>query len=205
MSSNYDKDRWRRPETFFADLINKSVSGELLTREENPQVWHRAVVVAVDVIGGMLQNPQGQGTVTHIIDGAAKEINATFGPRNPRNSVKARKITNQVDRFVDEKDLQIYWPMMGEHDSLPVKPGEMVYVTYEDQNFVHGLWFGKVAGQDNVNYSDAYASYQEESNSSNLASKFGDVQKPSEQKLNTENMVTGYVPSQDKNKLFEGQ
>ncbi len=205
MSNIYDRDKWRRPETFFADLITKSVSGNLLTKEDNPQVWFRAVVIAVDVVGGMLQNPQGQGTVTHIIDGAVKEINATFGPRNPRNSIKARKITNQVDRFVDEKDLQIYWPMMGEHDSLPIKPGEMVYVTYEDQNYVHGLWFGKVSGQENVNYTDTYASYKESAGISNLASKFDDVEPPTEQKLNTETMVTGYVPSLNKNKLFEDQ
>lgn len=67
------------------------------------------------------------------------------------NSVKARIIADGYDQFFGLDDLRIFWPMFPEHVSIPVKPGEHVYVLFEDADFQHGLWFGKVAGHEDLN------------------------------------------------------
>ena len=153
MSKNFQTiEKFRRPEIFLSELINKSVRGELWDKDENVQVWWRALVVAVDVQGGLLENPEGAGGLTHVIDGKELDVPANVGPLNPRNSIKARIITAGLDQYDDDESLRVFWPMFPDHDAMPIKPGEHVYITFEDTDFQHGLWFGKVPGHQNVNY-----------------------------------------------------
>jgi len=198
MAQNPEK--FRRPEQFLAELIAKSARGDLWDKSQNVQVWHRALVVAVDVIGGRLENPDGEGTVSHFMDGKNSEYPANVGPKNPRNSVKARIITKEFDQFFDDDSLRVFWPMFPEHDSIPIKPGEYVYVTFEDTNYEHGLWLGKVAGHENVNYFRGQDSFKTEDSS--LASKFPDSPKLKEDPADTDHDASGILSMNDKAKLF---
>ena len=67
--------------------------------------------------------------------------NVNFGPRNPKNSIKARIISNNIDDFVDDDDLRVYWPMFPGVSNPSA--GEVVYVVFEDTTMKHGLWLSK--------------------------------------------------------------
>jgi len=53
-----------------------------------------------------------------------------------------------------------------------VKPGEHVYVIFEDSEFKHGLWINKVAGHEGVNLVVGQSQYDSMPNG-RLAPKFG--------------------------------
>lgn len=160
MANNEFLDRWKRPETFFYELIKDGSRNDFVRREENSKVFYRALVVAVDVFGGKLENETGDGSILTEINGEEIELQANIGPNNPKNSVKARILTDYSDQLKSNDDLFVFWPFMPEHDMLPIKVGEHVYVLFEDQNFNHGLWLGKVSGHNNVNFFNGNNSYE---------------------------------------------
>ena len=168
------RDRFLRPELFLGELLRKGVQGAYREKDENVQVLYRALVAAVDVEGGKLENPSGAGKVTHVLDGRSFDVQATPGPINPRNSVKAKVISDGFDQFVHDENMRTFWPFFPEHDSIPIKPGEYVYVIFEDVRMEHGLWITKIPGMENVNYfkgSDVFSN----SDNSNLSSRFSDT------------------------------
>lgn len=203
MSKFQDLDRWRRPELFFAEVINKSARGEFREENTNVKIWYRATVIAVDVTGGRLENSNGSGELEHIIENRSFSVQANVGPSNPKNSIKARVLTDEFDQFVDDKDLRVFWPMMSEHDSIPIKPGEHVYVTFEDENFEHGLWFGKVPGHSGVNFFKGDSSYTSDE-SEDLNNVFDDGNSNTESNISDDHVASGRVIGKDLNKLYNG-
>ncbi len=196
MAKTQDLERFRRPELFLSELISRSARGEMWGRDENVTVLHRATVVAVDVLGGRLENPAGEGSVSHSISGRLVEVPARVGVSNPRNSVKARIVTKEHDQYVGDDDLRVFWPLMQEHDALPIKPGEHVYVLFEDDGWEHGLWVGKVSGHENLNVfrgEEAFASR------SSLATKFG-IDEPTSRQNDQD--ASGRLMPKDLTKLF---
>lgn len=183
MRRKQDIERFRRPELFLADLVTASARGDLLDRAENTRIFYRATVLAVDVLGGQLENPQGSGGVSHVVEKQTLSYKSTIGPTNPRNSIKARIVNDGLDQFMGDDLVRVFWPFFSEHDVMPVKPGEHVYVLFEDQDFQHGLWLTKVPGHHNANFFKGELGYQPADTS--LASKFGDV--PAGSTLNTDN------------------
>lgn len=167
------KEKFHRPELFLSELIRQSSQGDIPGRGENPSLFYRATVVAVDVVGGLLENPDGEGKVSHSIEGKSVEVSANVGPLNPRNSIKARIITDGLDQFTADDRLRVFWPFFPEHFSIPIKPGEHAYVFFEDQAMEHGLWIGKVSGHQNVNLFRGEDSFEDPSSDS-LSSKFDD-------------------------------
>lgn len=159
MSSQFDRDKFRRPELFLSELLRKGAQGSFSERDENSRVFFRALVVAVDVVGGRLENPGGDGKLTHVINGKSVDVPATVGPLNPMNSVKARVLTDGGDQFTTDNRLRVFWPFFPEHVSIPIKPGEHVYVLFEDEDFQHGLWFSKVSGHHGVNRKTGQSTY----------------------------------------------
>lgn len=159
MAGQLNRDKFRRPELFLSELLRKSAQGKLSERDDNSRVFYRALVVAVDVVGGRLENPDGQGTLSHVVGGRSIDVPATIGPRNPQNSVKARILTDGADQFIQDDRLRVFWPMFPEHVSVPVKPGEHVYVLFEDEGSQHGLWFSKVSGHEGVNIAPGQSTY----------------------------------------------
>lgn len=151
MSAPLHREKFRKPELFFSELLKKGAQGTFAERDDNLRVFYRALVVAVDVHGGRLENETGTGKVTHVINGHSFDSVATLGPSNPRNSVKARLMTDGFDQFIGDDRLRVFWPFFPEHLAIPVKPGEHVYVLFEDENFQHGLWFSKVSGHEGLN------------------------------------------------------
>lgn len=142
----------RRPEIFLAELLRKAARGHLLDVERNVPVLYRAAVVAVDPVGGRLENPEGGGSVRGIDSGRPREFVATVGPANPPNSVRARVIVGGFDQFLGSDDLRTFWPIFpNDHISVPIKPGEHVYAIFEDRDFEHGLWLCRVSGHVGAN------------------------------------------------------
>lgn len=172
MTSDFSRDRFRRPELFFQEVIRKNVVGD---REANDnQFLFRALVVAVDVEGGNLENPDSSGGVEHNVSGKKFNVQARVGPSNPPNSIKARLLTDGFDKFSSDDNLKVFWPFFPENMSIPIKPGEHVYVLFEDASQQHGLWTSKVAGHVGVNYAPG-SSFFVEQDGSNLSDKFSDT------------------------------
>lgn len=134
-------ERFRRPGLILADLLQKHARGE-----KEPRHYHRAVVLAIDHDGGLLENPNGSN-------------GATVGPENPRGAVRARILTDGMDRLRDDDQLRTFWPMFPpDQIGMPVSPGEHVYVTFED-GLEHGMWLTRVAGHDSANIYKGADSY----------------------------------------------
>jgi hypothetical protein len=135
---NWTKDR-KLLETVLENLKDQITSKEDYVENKlgNEPFLYRAVVVDIDQAGGILEK----------------------NPPNPKNSIKARIITDGMDSFLGDEDLNIFWPFFP-HDVMPLKQGEHCYVIFEDMYKRHGLWLTripeplKINGQnvDDVNY-----------------------------------------------------
>lgn len=151
-----------RPELLLKELLTNAFKDGFVKRTEYIPIIQRAVVIAVDMEGGKLENPSGDGKFDCIVNGEGKELEAKLGPANPQNSIKARVLTNGEDKFSDDQNLRVFWPFFPEHISYPIKPGEHVYVMYEDSQKQHGLWIGKVPGHEGVNFAKGEDFYKSE-------------------------------------------
>jgi hypothetical protein len=168
------RDKFRRPELLFQEFLRKGAQGLFKERDEISPFLYRALVLAVDVEGGKLENPDASGGVSHNVNGKKFEVQARLGPKNPPNSIKARILTDGFDKFSTDENLRVFWPFFPENISVPVKPGEHVYVVFEDSHLQHGLWVTKVPGHNGVNYApgkDYYKPVEE----APLANKFDDT------------------------------
>ena len=172
-SRKFGYDAFFHPERFLAEIIRKGAQGRYVEVDQHPQIYYRATVLAVDVFGGRLENPDASGGIDHVIDGKKVTVNARHGPENPKNSLKARVLTNGLDQFVDDASLKVYWPLFPEHVSVPIKPGEHVYVTFEDIKSRHGLWVNKVPGHEGVNIATGQDFYRS-ADADSLSQKFPD-------------------------------
>ena len=183
------RDKFRRPELFLAELINKSARGKFRETDESVPVLFRAIVYAVDVLGGQLENPDGSGGVEHkTAGGKTNKLPANVGPKNPKNAIKARIITDGFDQFLGDEKLRVFWPLFPEQAQVPIKPGEHVYVMFEDAKYLHGLWLGKYAGHEGVNFVPGSAQFKSPDDDT-LASKFDDTSQAagsSQKKFNTD-------------------
>ena len=167
-------DRFRFPEQFFAEILKQNVREEIATKDENPTIFHTALVLAVDTVGGKLENPDGNGNFIQKVNGKNVTIKANVNPKNPRNSIKARILSDGFDQFIGDSDLRVFYPAMPEHISFPIKPGEHVLVFFTDSEYSHGLWLGKSPGHENVNYKAGENTFVKDSENS-LSSKFPDL------------------------------
>lgn len=150
-------DWYRRPEIILGDLIVRAARGE----GSSYRGYRRAAVVAVDVEGGLLQNRDGTGGID-VVDrtGRSRHFPAIVGPENPRCSVKARVLTDGLDRLLSDDDLRVFWPLLSPDQlSTPVSPGEHVYVFFEGAGMDHGVWVARVPGQDSANSFQGSDSY----------------------------------------------
>ena len=152
MSRPIYRERFRSPELFLSELLVLHAHRQLWEKSENIPLFQRALVVGVDPIGGKLENPGGNGSMTFQVNGKKYDVPAIDGPLNPQNSIKARVINDGEDQFVDDSRLRVFWPLFPEHSTVPIKPGEYVYVFFEDPDQQIGIWVTKVPNQQNVNY-----------------------------------------------------
>lgn len=144
----FGADWFRRPELILADMIRRHAVSDARERH-----YRRAVVVAVDLEGGQLQNEDGSGSMT-VTDrsGRVRSYPALAGVRNPRGSVKARILTDGLDRLLADDDLRVFWPLLPQDQlAIPISPGEHVYVVFEDEGMSNGLWISRVPGQESAN------------------------------------------------------
>jgi hypothetical protein len=181
MRNPLTQDKLRRPHLLFNEILRKGAQGLYSEIDENPKIFLRALVLAVDVEGGKLENPDGKGSVSHEINGKNVEFDARVGPKNPPGSVKARIITDGFDKFSDDAETKIFWPFFPESLSISIKPGEHTYVIFEDVSMQHGLWICKVSGHEGVNYARGKEFYKEQHDSS-IFEKFDDTKGSTEKK-----------------------
>lgn len=190
-------DWYRRPELVLAELIRSRARGDDRTRH-----YRRAVVVAVDLQGGLLQNESGAGSVVvRDRDGGSKTYPALTGVDNPRGSVKARILTDGFDRLLADEDLRVFWPMFPQDQlAVPISPGEHVYVVFEDEGTSHGLWMSRVSGHDSANSFRGTDSYSAPS-----AQKSGmDFFEPNDPEYDRTDEHAGLAPPVDSTSFFEG-
>ena len=186
MSSPLSKEKFRRPTLGLIDLIKRNAGGAIRDRKEYGKFMYRALVIAVDTYGGRLENPEGKiqaaadsdpeegKLIEEVIKDGEKElarytVEPNYGPRNPKNSVRARIISNEADKFADDDHLRTYWPLFPGFGTS-VSAGELVYVIFEDEEMRHGLWVGKVPNDlpdDNPNLILISKALREKSNSKN--------------------------------------
>jgi hypothetical protein len=162
MAQRVANEKFRRPTISFTEGLKKAAGGQYVERGELIQWMFRALVIAVDTAGGQLETPDGlpeaigsakpkilEVTVKDkgvIVDTtlAKYKVPPVKGPRNPPNAIKARILSNNRDQFIDDDNLRVFWPLFPASSDTP-SPGEMVYVVFEDEEFQHGLWLGRVA------------------------------------------------------------
>ena len=140
-------DYLRRPEVLLQEILQREARGG-----DEKRYLHRAVVLAVDLDGGKLQNPNASGEVT-LVDRSKRSVSykAITGPENPRGSVKARILTDGFDRMLEDRDARVFWPMLPfDQIGVPVSPGEHVYVMFEGDGTEHGLWLHRISGHDSA-------------------------------------------------------
>lgn len=152
MAGRTNNERFHRPSINLVELLKKNFSGAFVERGDYLPFMFRALCLAVDTEGGKLETPDGkpEGTGLNVEireSGTTKplasySVSPTFGPRNPKDSIRARIISADHDRFVDDDSLRTYWPLFP--GLATPSPGELVYVVFEDDSRTHGLWLGKV-------------------------------------------------------------
>lgn len=161
------REKFLRPEMFLSELITLAAEGQLQTSRSNPQVFFRAVVLAVDSVGGRLENPDGDGSVRLQVDGQQRTRRASVGPANPVGSFVGRLITDGIDRFLSDDDLRVFWPFFPtDHLTVPVKVEEHALVVFEGQSFERGLWVCRAPGHSGMNQSIGRTQYTDDEHSS---------------------------------------
>lgn len=130
------------PQRLFYRLIKDYTVGKL-DKETN---YHRAVVVAVDTIGGQLEKD----------------------PPNPQGSIRARVYTNGLDATTPSFALNIFHPFLSFNAMPPVAPGEHVLVTYEDPVLKsNGMWIRTIPYTQEQDFGDPNSDMSVEPDSSN--------------------------------------
>ena len=151
-----NREKIRRPEIFFKDLLEKEAIGA------KTRFFYRAQVISVDLKGGQLQNQSGQGTVDSTDHtGKRSSYKASIGPENPAGSIKARILNDRIDSLNDDAQTKIFWPLFSfdQASSAPLV-GEHVLIVFESTADVdHGYWVSRVPGHDNQNFFEGRKSY----------------------------------------------
>lgn len=183
MPTGWGTDKFRRPVISFTETLINGANGTYRERGEYVQFMFKALVVAMDTQGGKLETPDGvpEGgalwqrvqypngkTDEYQVAGDDGKVNV--GPRNPKNSVKARIISNGVDDFVDDDDLRVYWPLFPGVDNPSA--GEVVYVVFEDETMTHGLWLSRAPLNGELDTANQVLMPAETDSKDTLSSKF---------------------------------
>ena len=155
MANPIFNEKSRRPSIGFTETLKKGIGGLFREKDEYVPFMYRALVIAIDTEGGKLETPDGEPEGGKLVQQvrapagnlvAQYDIAPTRGPRNPKNAVRARIVTDNVDQFIDDDNLRTYWPMFP-GVSNPTA-GELVYVVFEDEQLTHGLWLCRVPTND---------------------------------------------------------
>lgn len=194
---NRGADWYRRPEMILAEMIRTEARDDGRDRH-----YRRAVVLAIDLEGGLLQNEGGSGTfAVRDRSGRIRQFPALPGTENPRGSVKARILTDGLDRLLSDDDLRVFWPMFPQDQlAVPISPGEHVYVVFEDEGMSHGLWVSRVSGQDSANSFQGTDSYNAPSSPGSAMDSF----EPNDPEYQRTDEHAGLAPPVDSNSFFEG-
>lgn len=190
-------DWYRRPELILGDMLLKAARGDGVVRN-----YHRAVVLAVDLEGSLLQNKDGsRGIDVKDRSGQVRHYDAVVGPENPRGSVKARVLTDGLDRLLDDADVRVFWPLLPfDQLAAPISAGEHVYVMFEGEGMDHGIWVARVSGQESTNSFKGTDSYTAPSAPQSGMDSF----EPNEPEYDTSDEHAGLAAPPNGMSFFEG-
>lgn len=124
-----------------SDKTNRDDEHLDLVSASTPRVFQRAIVV--DVIYDPISQAQELSSRYAPIDGASQLLNSGLLSTAPRNSLIARVVSGGVDRR--SQTPSIFFPALSfTHE--PIKPGEYVWVFYEDpeNSLDHGFWLSRI-------------------------------------------------------------
>lgn len=151
MSTPLNRERFFKPSFALTELLKNAAGGQHVLRGDYVPFMLRALVLGADPYGGRLETPTGEPEVSALTQEVVDEegtvlvsytVPVKCGPRNPKNSIKARIMTGAHDEFVADDELRVYWPLFPGSE-MP-SPGELVYVVFEDAEMTHGLWLARV-------------------------------------------------------------
>ena len=184
MPLGWSNEKFRRPIISFMDMLARGASGAYRERGEYSRFMFKALVVAMDTVGGKLETPDGRPEGGSLVQNVQYPNGKTdqytvanpqglvnFGPRNPKNSVKARIISSGADDFVDDDDLRVYWPLFPGVDNPTA--GEVVYVVFEDETLTHGLWLCRAPLNGELDTANQVLMPDEPEGKTSLNSSFG--------------------------------
>lgn len=191
---------YRRPEIVLADLLSRAARDEI--PEDDHQIL-RALVLAVDPDGGVLENKDGTGSYgARGTDGRRMSLTAGIGPANPAGSVKARILTDGLDRLRADQDLRVFWPLHPQDQlAIPISPGEHVYVMFEGRRLEHGLWISRVSGHESAGSFMGSDSYTAPSAASSAMDSF----EPNQPQYSRDDASASMAPAKDAMGTFEGE
>ena len=184
MSRPLTNQKFRRPLIALGDLLAKESAGSYVEQGDYVPFMFRAIVYAIDTLGGRLENPTGdtssafQQTLTDSNGTRVYSVYPKVGPKNPPDSIRARIIANNIDQFVDDDNLRTYWPLFPGLQSP--SPGELIYIVFEDRNMAHGLWVSKVPfsndfdNPSNIQFSDVSLAVEKNNGDNSLSVFPGD-------------------------------
>lgn len=146
VSRKITEDDLSNPSGILSNLLNDYIE----RRFDQDVAIKKAVVVSVDLVGGQLSSEEE--------------------PLNPKNSIKAKVLDDGIVALSIE-DIPVFWPMFS-HDTMPIKPGEHVYVIYDSIEGRSGVWISRApeplrvgnTAIDNKNYVDGIAKYLADEN-----------------------------------------
>jgi hypothetical protein len=151
--------------------------------------FQRAVVVSVAITNGDQEIIQSAGNL------GLKITNEFIVP----NTIIARRITNGADD--NGTSAGIFYPFFSSHMSMPVKPGETVWVIFDTPDVSAGYWMSRVHGStisENINYTHSDRSFTSTAAPPTTAEKSrGDGSPPAIQTVRTDNDFPNQSLTQD--------
>lgn len=160
---------YRRPELILSEVLRDAARGKPADR-----TVRRALVLAVDHEGGTLQNTNGTGEYESVWPGhRSRKLSAVVGPPNPRGSIKARVLTDALDRLRSDEDTRVFWPLFPpDQMGIPVVPGEHVYIMFEGSGLDNGFWLSRVPGHESAGAFIGNSSYVSQSSPGSAMDSF---------------------------------
>ena len=143
--------------------MGKIGGGSTQNIPDRQRILYEAVVndVIVNPAIDLEKNPANDPEVTlreSLMAGKNKVINTTLVNKMPRNSIIATIVS---DREGWSPKLEIFYPFFSGHLSLPVKPGEKIWVIYDSVKRTKsgkGYWITRIVTSENIddiNYTHA--------------------------------------------------
>jgi hypothetical protein len=196
--NNFYKQQILHPEVIGVQMQADYAQDNFVRRNEYSSPFMKAQVISVDLEGGKLENPNGEGEcdATNPITKQVYKIKAGISrKKNPARSIRAKLLTGHFDAGMSDSALRIYYPTKSSEDPVPL---EYVYVFFEDSNKTHGIWIDCPDTGQGENFAEGDKNAEEASkeNPNHRLAKASGINVPPDEKLTVQRNTSGSPPDQ---------